>query len=48
MQTKIEEMKQRIAVLEWDKRKNQINPGKLALLDKYKGQLADLVKQSEE
>lgn len=48
LKAQIEDLKKRIAVLQWDKDKNQINPGKLGMLDKLKSELDDLIKQSEE
>lgn len=39
---KINELKKKIMILEWDKEKNQLNPGKASYLNKIKEEVIEL------
>lgn len=42
---KINYLKKKIMILEWDKDKNQLNPGKVTYLEKIKKEVLELEKQ---
>lgn len=45
--TKISELKKKILILEWDKKRNQINFGKNVQLEEYKKELEEIGKGLE-
>jgi hypothetical protein len=46
-QQRIDYLKKKIMILEWDKEKNQLNPGKATYLKKIKEELIELHNQNE-
>lgn len=45
---KINELKKKIMILEWDKEKNQLNPGKASYLEKIKEEVIKLENEKKD